>query len=368
MKVPYSYLKEQFQNSEPIFAHIRELLDTGEFTLGPAVARFEEKIAKLCQTKFAVGVNSGTDALFLSLKALGIGPGDEVITVPNTFYASVGAIVIAGATPVFVDTGENYTIDVNLIERAITKRTKAILPVHLTGCPADMSRILEIAKAKGLFVIEDAAQAVGASINGKRVGSFGNAGAFSLHPLKNLNVWGDGGFITTNDEDLAKRLRLMRNHGMQTRDVCVEYGYNSRLDTLQALVALDLVDKVAGINEERNKHAVFYDGKLREMSEWIHVPARAKNVYQAYHTYVIQVKNRDALNAYLLANGIDCKIHYPIPLHLQPASQYLGYKKGDFLVTEKQCDSILTLPIHQHLQVTQMEYVVQTIRQFYEKH
>jgi len=385
MKVGYSYLLEQFNldskdvkvkyidlpkqaHAEDMLNDIRELLlKTGQFTLGPQVAEFEEKFARLCQAKYAIGVNSGTDALFLSLKALGIGAGDEVITTPNSFLATTGAIVIAGAKPVYVDVADDYNIDPDLIEAAITPRTKAIMPVHLTGCPADMPRILKIADKHNIPVIEDSAQAIGASIDGKTAGSFGITGCFSMHPLKNLNVWGDGGVVTTNSEEIHDKLVLLRNHGMVNRDECSVFAYNSRLDTLQAIVALRLMHDLDDITDTRIRHAKIYDDGLMELAEHITIPPRRNNVKQVFHTYVIQVENRNELYKHLLEKGIEAKVHYPVPLHLQEAARFLGYREGDFPVTEAQARSILTLPVHQHLTEEQLAYVIDTIKKFYKK-
>jgi len=384
MKVGYSYLLEQFNldskdvkvkyidlpkqaHAEDMLSDIRELLlKTGQFTLGPQVGEFEEKFAQLCQTKYAIGVNSGTDALFLSLKALDIGPGDEVITAPNSFLATTGAIVIAGATPVYVDVNNEYNIDPDLIEAAITPRTKAIMPVHLTGSPADMPRIMDTAKKHNLHIIEDAAQAISASIDGKATGSFGIAGGFSMHPLKNLNVWGDGGAITTDSQEIREKLILLRNHGMKNRDECSVFAYNSRLDTLQAIVALRLMNDLEDITSTRIKHARIYDDTLSVLGDHVTAPPRKRNVKQVFHTYVIQAKKRNELYKYLLDNGIEAKVHYPIPLHLQEAAQFLGYKEGDFPVCEAQARSIITLPVHQHLTDDQLYYVVETIKKFYQ--
>jgi aminotransferase EvaB len=383
MKVAYSYLLQQFNldskdikvkyidlprqaHAEDMLGDIRELLlRTGQYTLGPQVAELEEKFAALCGVKYAVGVNSGTDALFLSLKVLGIGPGDEVITPPNSFLATTGAIVMVGATPVYVDVKDDYNIDPELIEAAITPRTRAIMPVHLTGKPADMPRILEIARRYGLYVIEDTAQAIGAAIDGRPTGSFGDLAGFSLHPLKNLNVWGDGGMITTGSLEYRDKLMLLRNHGIVNRDECVMFAYNSRLDTLQAIVALRLMQDLEDITSTRIKHARFYDAGLAGLADYVHVPAREPNIRQVYHTYVIQVQKRNELYKYLLENGIEAKVHYPIPLHLQEAARFLGYQEGDFPVAEAQARSILTLPVHQHLTESQLDYVIDTISKFY---
>ena len=365
MKVEYSYLKPQFKNHKKIFRDIEALLQTTDFTLGQPVVEFEEKFAKLCDTKYAVGVGTGTDALRLSLKALDIGAGDEVITAPNTFFATVGAIVTAEAIPVFVDVNEEYNIDPDLIEDAITDKTKALMPVHLTGCPSDMQKITALAHKHRLHVIEDACQAIGAEINGKRVGSFGVTAGFSLHPLKNLNVWGDGGLITTNSNELCEKLRLMRNHGLVDRDVCNFFAYNCRLDSLQAVVGNYLIEKVEDITNARIENAKYYDEELLKLPEYITIPPRRKNVRQVYHTYVIQAKERDKLLKFLLENGIEAKVHYPIPLHLQPAAKELGYKEGDFPVCEAQAKSIITLPVHQHLTNEQKRYVINKIKEFY---
>jgi aminotransferase EvaB len=383
MKVAYSYLLQQFSPDGkdikvkyidlPKQAHARDMLNdirelllkTGQYTLGPQVSEFEGKFAALCRTRYAVGVNSGTDALFLALKVLGIGAGDEVITPPNSFMATTGAIVTAGATPVFVDVKDDYNIDPELIEAAITPGTKAIMPVHLTGKPADMPRIMEIAEKHKLHVIEDSAQAIGASIDEKPTGSFGTLAGFSMHPLKNLNVWGDGGMIVTNSEELKEKLELLRNHGIINRDECVVFAYNSRLDTLQAIVALRLMQDLEAITATRIQHAGLYDKGLADLEDYVHIPVREPNVKQVYHTYVIQVKKRNELYRYLLENGIEAKVHYPVPLHLQEAAQFLGYREGDFPVTEAQAKTILTLPVHQHLTESQLEYVIDTIKKFY---
>ena len=365
MKVEYAYLIKQFGNAEHILKAVGELLQTGDFTIGRSLAEFEARFAKLCQTKQAIGVNSGTDALFLAMKALEIGPGDEVITAPNSFIATAGAIALTGAKPVFVDVSNDYNIDTGLIERAVTPRTKAILPVHLTGNPADITTIMEIAVKHNLHVVEDCAQAVNASINGNSVGSFGIAGCFSMHPLKNLNVWGDGGVITTNSQELHAKLILMRNHGLRNRDECDFFSNNSRLDTIQALVALQIMDDLDSITRTRINNAQTYDSGLAKLSGFISIPSRQKNVRQVYHQYVVRAKERDKLIDYLAENGIEAKIHYPIPIHLQRASRYLGYKKGDFPECEAQAKSIVSLPIHQYLAKEQLDYVIDTIVRFY---
>ena len=384
MKVGYSYLLEQFGVDKkevrvkyidlPKQAHAEDmlrdikglLLETGQFTLGPEVEEFESKFAKLCQTRYAIGVNSGTDALFLSMKALKIGPGDEVITAPNSFFATAASIANVGAKPVFVDVDNEYNMDPNLIEDAITPRTKAIIPVHLTGNPADMPRIMDTANRHKLYVIEDACQAIGASIDGQAVVSFGITGCFSLHPLKNLNVWGDGGVIVTDSDELYEKIRLLRNHGLENRDDCAVFGYNSRLDTIQSIVGNRLMRDLDEITKTRIRNARVYDEALSKFREHVIIPPRKTNVRQVFHTYVIQGKDRDRLYQHLLENGIEAKIHYPKPLHLHQASQYLGYREGDFPVCEAQARSIISLPVHQHLTDDQLAYVIDEIRRFYE--
>jgi dTDP-4-amino-4,6-dideoxygalactose transaminase len=365
MEVKYSYLTEQFADVEPYLDSIRELVHSGDFTLGRAVSEFEDRFAKLCGLPYAIGVSSGTDALILSMKILGVGPGDEVITAPNTFIATVGAIAMTGARPVFVDNNEEYNMDVNQIEAAITHRTKAIVPVHLNGSPADMPAIMAIARRHNLLVIEDAAQAILASIDGKHVGSWGETGCFSLHPLKNLNVWGDGGIIVTRSAELYERLRLFRNHGLKNRDEVVMFGHNCRLDSIQAVVANRLIGQVHDITEKRIAYARQFDEGFADLGEYIAIPPRRANVRQVFHIYVVRVSERDSLLAYLQEHGIEAKIHYPIPLHLQEAAKYLGYKPGDFPVCEDHCRTIISLPVHQHLTTEQVDYVIEHVRKFY---
>jgi len=366
MRVRYSYLSQQFAEVDSYLEDIRKLVYSGDFTLGAPVAEFEERFAKLCGLPYAVGVSSGTDALYLSLESLGVGAGDEVITTPNTFIATVGAIVMTGARPVFVDNNDEFTIDANRIEAAITSKTKAIMPVHLTGIPADMPAIMDIAKRHDLRVVEDAAQAILASIDGQHVGSWGEAVGFSLHPLKNLNVWGDGGVILTRSAKLADKLKLMRNHGLVDRDRVAIFGHNKRLDSLHAVIGNRLLDEVHFITDQRIANAKRYDEGFADLGEYVVIPPRRPGVKQVYHTYVMRVTDRDALLAYLIGNGIEAKVHYPIPLHLQEAAQYLGYKQGDFPVCEEHCNSIITLPVHQHLTREETDYVVDHVRNFYE--
>jgi dTDP-4-amino-4,6-dideoxygalactose transaminase len=333
--------------------------------LGSAVTEFEGRFAGLQGAAYAIGVNSGTDAIALSLKAVGVGPGDEVITAPNTFIATVGAIAQVGARPVFVDVGPDYNMDPDLIENAITSRTRALVPVHLCGRPADMPAIMEIARRRSLPVIEDAAQAINAAIDETYVGTFGITGCFSLHPLKNLNVWGDGGIVITNSSSLRDHLRLLRNHGLATRDRVEIFGVNSRLDSLQAAVGLMLIGQTEAVTDARIANAARYDAAFADLADFVTVPARDPRLREVFHTYVIQVKRRDELASYLVAQGVQAKIHYPVPVHLQPAARSLGYAPGAFPMAEAQSRTILTLPVHQHLPAQALEWVIECVRRFY---
>ena len=322
MRIPYINLIDQHApiRSELLDA-IGNVIDSGQFISGEAVNNFEREIAKLCNTNFAVGVASGTDALVLVMIALDIGKGDEVITAPNSFLSSASAIALTGATPVFADVSDDFNIDPQKIEEAITSRTKAIIPVHLTGKPADMSAILNIADKNGLYVIEDAAQAIRAEYDGKRVGSFGIAGCFSFHPLKNLSACGDAGMITTGDDELYKKLLILRNHGLINRDECNTWSYNSRLDALQAAILNVKLDYIEAWENRRREIASFYRNKLKNV---VKTPEDQPYEKAVYHTFIIQTEMRDELKKYLFKNGIDTKIHYPIPIHLQKAAKYLG--------------------------------------------
>lgn len=367
MQVRFSYLDQQFAQVDPYLEDIRALVKTGDFTLGRAVSEFEERFARLLGLPHAIGVGTGTDALILSLKILGVGPGDEVITTPNTFIATVGAIAMAGARPVFVDSDEGLVIDPARIEAAITPRTKAIVPVHYTGNVADMPAIQKIADRHQLLVVEDACQAIAASLDGHPVGSWGETAAFSLHPLKNLNVWGDGGVIVTRSAALAEKLRLYRNHGLLNRDEVVLFGYNSRLDSLQAVIGNRLLDQAEFITAQRIANARRYDAGLADLTDFIRIPPRRAGVKHVYHLYVVRAQRRDELLAYLHQKGVEAKVHYPIPVHLQKAASYLGYKEGDFPVCEADSRSVITLPAHQHLTAQEIDYVIAQVKSFYRK-
>ncbi len=365
MKVQYSYLKEQFKDYQLIFDKISRVIETGDYTLGAEVSEFEEKFSTLLGAKYGIGVNSGTDALFLSLKAVGVNTGDEVITAANTFIATAGAIAAAGARPVYVDVTDEYVMDADLVEDAITSRTRAIIPVHYAGVPVNMGKIMTIGKKHGVPVVEDSCQAFSAAFDEKCTGTFGVTGAFSLHPLKNLNVWGDSGIIVTDNEEIKDRLILLRNHGLRNRDEVDIFGYNSRLDTIQAVVGNHLIKDSEWITETRIKWANKLDTVLKELPEFITVPNRRNNKRYVHHLYMFMAKDRDNLLNYLIEKDIEAKIHYPIPLHLQRCSAHLGYKEGDFPVTEAQARSIITLPVHQHLELEHVDYMIDTIMKFY---
>lgn len=363
LSIPYlDLILQHSEIKDELLQSMANVLNHGQFILGHEVREFEEQFAAYCGTRYAVGVANGTDALVLALKTSGIGSGDEVITAPNSFLASASAIALTGATPVFIDVRDDFNLNPDLLEQAITPKTKAILPVHLTGRPADMHPILTIAERHGLAVIEDAAQAAGAKYHGKRVGSFGIAGCFSLHPLKNLNAFGDGGIITTNDESVYRYLLKARNHGLRGRDECEFWSVNSRLDTLQAAMLLVKLKYLNDSTEVRRSNAEFYQ---RHLSEVMQVPYEQSHEYCVYQTFVIQAEQRDELQNYLAQRGIDTKIHYPIPIHLQEAARSLGYKPGDFPVTELQSQRILSLPVYSGLNHEQLGYVVNAIREFY---
>lgn len=364
VQVPFAYLSEQFADPDAILADIRALVSTGDFTLGKVVGEFERAFADFVGAKHAIGVNSGTDALKLSLMAAGVGPGDEVITAANTFIATVGAINEVGARPVFVDVDDSFCLNVDQVAQAITPRTRAIIPVHLTGNVADMDRLVPIAQRHGIPIVEDACQAIGSRRGGKGAGTWGLAGTYSLHPLKFLNIWGDGGVIVTSDDAAERKLRLLRNHGLVDRDTIVLLGCNSRLDSLQAVVAKRLLLDAGSIIEKRNLNARAYDQGLAGLAQ-VQPPARDAAVTHTFVTYQILADDRDGLLAHCKARGVDAKIHYPVPVYRQEGLRHFGYKPGDFPVTDKQAARTLTLPVHQYLTSVQVEHVVSTIREFY---
>jgi dTDP-4-amino-4,6-dideoxygalactose transaminase len=361
-RVPFVNLGAQYEHlRKEIVAKFDQISLRGTYILGDEVEAFEQEFAAYCQCKYALGVANGTDALFLALKALGVGIGDEVITAPNSFIASAGAIVATGARPVFCDVGADYNLNPLLIEGAITKRTKTIMPIHLTGLPADMDPIRQIAEKHGLSIVEDCAQAVGAEYKGRRVGSMGTVGAFSLHPLKNLHVHGDGGVITLNDPDLFDQLKLLRNHGLKNRDECEMWGYNSRLDAIHAAIARIKLKYLDLWTARLGEIAEIYWNGLRDLNM---VPVRPDGRKGVYHNFVIQVDRRAGLQEYLAACGVETKVHYPIPIHLQKPALALGYKKGDFPVAESQSERILSLPIYPEITDEDVHYVISKIKAF----
>ncbi len=363
IKVKFVDLGAQYKIlKDEIIKKFDEISSKGAYILTDELKKFEKNFADYCKVKYAIGVGNGTDALFLSLRALGIRQGDEVITAPNSFIATAGAIVAAGAKPVFVDVKDDYNINPDLIKQAITTKTKAIIPVHLTGRPADMDTILIIARKHGLYVIEDAAQAIGARYKGKRVGSLGSTGCFSLHPLKNLHVHGDGGIITTNNKELYEKLLKLRNHGLKNRDECDFWGYNSRLDSIQAAIGNIKLEYLDDWNKRHKEIAAMY---RKNLSDVVTVPVDKEFEEPVYHNFMIQGDKRDELQKYLLERGIETKIHYPIPIHLQEAASSLGYKERDFLVCEAQAKRILSLPIYPELTDGQVNMVIKAIKSFY---
>lgn len=333
----------------------------GVYVLGDRVASFESNFARFCGTRFAVGVGNGSDALYLSLLALGIGPGDEVVTCPNSFVATLWAIARTGARVVFSDAGEDMNLDPGRLEASISHRTRAIVPVHLTGRIADMDAIEVIARRHGLSVIEDAAQAAGAVYRGRRAGSFGACAGFSLHPLKNLHVHGDGGVITTADDRIYGKLVKYRNHGLANRDVCEMFGINSRLDAVQAAIADIKLRHLEDLNRRSRSIAQTYTENLKTL---VCVPSERADEQPVYHRYMIRHPNRDRLMQFLYENGIETKVNYPIPLHLQPATNSLGYRKGDFPVAEALAETILSLPLYPELTDEEVGWVIEKIKTF----
>lgn len=364
-KIPYVNVARQHTPlKRELLAEIERVLDHGGFILGPQVGEFECEFARLVRVQFAIGVNSGTDAIVMSLRALGIGPGDEVITAVNSFVASASAIALVGARPVLVDVREDYNIDPSGLEYAITPRTRAVIPVHLTGRPADMDAIMAVALRHKLLVVEDAAQAVAAEYRGQPVGSFGEVGCFSLHPLKTLNACGDGGVIVTRDTELARKIHLLRNLGLETRENAVLWSSNSRLDTIQAAMLLVKLKYLEAWTERRREIARFYRQRLAGVPG-VQIPEETPDTRCVYHTFVIQCDQRDQLRQFLAEHGIGSQIHYPMPIHLQKAAAGLGYKAGDFPVAERQARRILSLPIYPELTESELERVVSVIRLFF---
>jgi dTDP-4-amino-4,6-dideoxygalactose transaminase len=363
MAVRYSYLSQQFENCPELWEELKKFVKTGDFTLGKPLYEFEDNFASLIGTKYAIGVNSGTDALKIALRALGVGAGDEVITAANTFVATVGAIAEIGAIPVFIDVDETFCMDVELVEQAITPKTKAIVPVHFTGYMTKMDRVIDLAKKYGLVVVEDACQSILAEWKGKKAGTWGDAAAFSLHPLKNLNVWSDGGIIVTNNPQLDEKIRLLRNHGLINRDTVEILGYNSRLDTFQAVVANWLLPQAVDISNKRISNAKQLDDAFNKIPQ-IKVPKRIEDMRIVYHLYIVFAERRDELLKFCLNRDIEAKIHYPIPIYKQKA---LGnnYNLMQFPNTDHHAQNVISFPCDQHLNSSQLEEITNSVSEFY---
>ena len=366
MKIPYVNTNLQWAHEKrDLIKIIDETLSKDDWVGGKNIAKFENNIKSICKTKYAVALNSGTDALTLGLYNLNVRKGDEVITTPNSFIASAATIVHLGAKPVFVDVQDDQNIDPDLIENALTKKTKAIMPVHLTGRMSDMAKVLKIANKYKIPVIEDAAQSIGSLLNNKPAGSYGEIGCFSAHPLKNLNAIGDSGYLTTNNYKIYQKVIELRNHGMVNRNKVKNFGHVSRMDNLQAAVLNYRIKNLKKVITQRRKNFKLYKKFLN--SKYVFFPKEKKSEFNTYHTFVIQVDKRNQLKEYLLKNNIFTAIHYPIPIHLQPAAKSLGYKVGSFKEAERQAKRILTLPINQFLNEKKIKFVSEKINYFFEK-
>ncbi len=364
MKIPMVDLKTQYLRlRDEIEVRMRDIFDSAAFVLGPNVMEFERQVAAYHEVAHAVGLASGTDALHLALRGLGVGKDDEVITTPFTFFATVEAIIYCGARPVFVDIDPvTFNMNPDLLAERITSRTKAILPVHLFGHPADMGRIVEIATAHDLAVVEDCAQAFGARIGEEKVGTFGSAGCYSFYPSKNLSGYGDGGMVVTRSHRLNERIRRLRNHGSSRTYRHTEVGYNSRLDEIQAAVLNVKLRYIDEFNNMRRQNAQLYTERLAEVS--CRLPTEQPGVQHVYHQYTIRCPRRDDLAAHLRSQGISSVVYYPVPLHLQAALEYLGYKKGAFPESEQAADEVLALPMYPELPEESIERVAEVIGSF----
>ncbi len=367
MKVPIIDVKRQLNDiKSEIDLAVSEVLKSGQFILGPAVKKFENEVCKYIGVSHSIGCASGTDALMLALMSIGINPGDEVITTPFTFVASVEVIALLYAKPVFIDIDpKTYNIDAEKIKNAVTEKTKAILPVHLFGRCADMDKINSIAKNNGLKVIEDCAQSFGAEYKGKKAGALSDVGCFSFYPTKNLNAFGDGGIVTANSDEIAENLKIIASHGLKEKYNSIRIGVNSRLDSIQAAclsVKLKYIDKW---NNQRVQNAKLYNQYLKDTD--IITPSENDIKNSVFHQYSIRVKNRDGLKKYLSSKGITTMIYYPIPLHLQDAYKYMGYNEGDFPVTENISNEIISLPMFPELREDEIKYITDKIKTFLKK-
>ncbi len=366
MHIPLLDLKSQYRAMKAeIGSAIQKILDSQSFILGPEVQELETAIARFCGTKYAVGVTSGTDALFLSIKAMDIGQGDEIVTTPFTFIATGGAIHNAGAKPVFCDIDpRTFNIDTKKIKAKVTKNTKVLMPVHLYGLMADMDGVMAAAKECGLKVIEDNAQAIGATYKGKVAGSIGDTGCISFFPGKNLGAYGDAGMVVTNDEALAQKIKVLRVHGSKVRYIHEMIGFNSRLDNLQAAILIVKLKYLNDWTKRRQENADYYNSQFKGLP--LQTPFVPEGYTHVYHQYTMRVPNkRDSLMSFLNNNGIEARTYYPIPLHLQECFKELGYKKGSFPETEKAMDEAVSIPIDAELTLEQKEYVVAKVKEFF---
>ena len=365
MKIPYVNLSKQYlKEKQKLLSIIDKVLKSGQYVGGDEVERFEKNIASLIKTKYCIALNSGTDALTLGLHSLGVRKNDEVITTSNSFVASTAVIVHLGAKPIFVDVKKDQTINPTLIEKSITKKTKAIMVVHLTGRICDMDKIIPIAKKYNIPIIEDAAQAIGSRYRNKYAGTFGKIGCFSAHPLKNLNALGDSGYLTTNSTKIAKLIKDVRNHGMTNRNRIKNFGYVSRMDNLQAAVLNFRLRNLNYIIKKRRNNALIYSKNLNK--KYVFIPPETKKEFNTYHTFVVQVSKRDKLKQHLKSKGIETSIHYPIPIHLQPALKKFKYRYSNLNQTEKQSKKIITLPINQFLKKSEIQKICFEVNSFYE--
>ncbi len=364
MRVPFIDLKAHHAPLRAEFDQaIGQVIDSSAFAGGPIVAQFENEFAAFCGSRHAIGVGNGTDALWLVLLACGIGPGDEVITVPNTFMATAEAITYTGATPIFLDIDERtYTMDPGLLEQARTPRTKAVIPVHLFGQVADMDQILSFGRKHGLYVIEDAAQAHGAEYKGRKAGSLGDAGCFSFYPGKNLGAFGEAGAVVTNDDKLQEKIRILRDHGQTRKYHHTLVGWNCRMDGIQAAVLRVKLRNLQRDNILRHERAGQYNRALAEIAE-IATPFEADYSQHVYHIYAIRVQERDEVMRFLAAREIECGIHYPIPIHLQDAYRSLGYGRQSFPVAEQIAGELISLPMFPELTIEQVEFVTACVRE-----
>lgn len=364
-EIPFVDLIKQYRSLKPEIDRVLiKNLFTGEFILGKENIRFEAEFASFCGVKFAVGVDSGLSALDLGIRSLDIGKNDEVIVPVNSFIASASAVTFTGAKPVFVDCREDsFNIDLDKAEKLITGKTKALLIVHLCGRLADVDSAKKLAKKYKLFLIEDACQAHGSAIGGKRAGSFGDVAAFSFYPGKNLGAYGDGGMLTTNNPKVRDKVKLMRHYGQRIKNVHTLLGWNKRLDNIQAAILRIKLKRLSKWNRQRILNARLYDKLLKSLP--VITPQETQNQESNYHLYIIRVKKRDELAKYLSNKGIQTGIHYPIPIHLQPAYSDLGYNSGDFPVAEKLAKEILSLPMFPELEKNEINYICRQIARFY---